>query len=148
MIINDFTEADYFEGGFPAGELDTQKELYFAAYIFVPESEAGKIGKELDQIPGISYSLATAQRPGHRDIHITNKVATKEQAVAELRSRIGVEARDCYGFGDAMNDIHLFNAVGRKVAMGNATKELKARADEVIAPVSEDGLAAYLEGLK
>jgi hydroxymethylpyrimidine pyrophosphatase-like HAD family hydrolase len=31
--------------------------------------------------------------------------------------------------------------------MGNAVQELKDQADEVIAPVSEDGLAQYFERL-
>lgn len=147
LIINDFSEADYFAGGFNPSDLDTTKEVYFADYIFVPNEEASKIADELQKIASISCLLGTSQKPGHKDIHMTNKVATKEHAVAELLSRIHVARKDTYGFGDALNDTHLFNAVQVKVAMGNAIPELKAMADEVIAPVNEDGLAQYFERL-
>jgi hydroxymethylpyrimidine pyrophosphatase-like HAD family hydrolase len=50
--------------------------------------------------------------------------------------------------GDANNDIHLFKGVGYKVAMGNATDQLKAEADEVIDSVDDDGLAYFIERLR
>lgn len=51
------------------------------------------------------------------------------------------------GIGDGANDIHLFNAVGLKVAMGNAVPSLKEKADIVIGHVTDDGLAQYFEDL-
>ncbi|HEU5187391.1 MAG TPA: HAD-IIB family hydrolase [Candidatus Saccharimonadales bacterium] len=147
LVINDFSEDDYFGGGFPAEQLDTDQDMFFADYIFVPDDVAIVIAEELKAIQGIICILATAQKPGHKDIHMTNSVATKEHAVAELLARLKVDRQNAWGFGDALNDTHLFNAVGTKVAMVNAIQELKDLADEVIAPVSEDGLARYFERL-
>lgn len=147
LIINDFSEADYFAGGFPAEDLDTTQEIFFADYIFVPDAEAEKIADDLKKIKSVACILGTSQKPGHKDIHMTNNAATKEHAIAELLSRLKVDRKNTFGFGDALNDMHLFKAVNTKVAMGNAVDELKDAADEVIAPVSEDGLAQYFERL-
>lgn len=81
------------------------------------------------------------------DLHITSSTATKEHAINELAQRLGLSAHELAGVGDGHNDIHLFNAVGRRVAMGNAVPELKSVADEIIGSVKDDGLAAYLRGL-
>lgn len=147
LIINDFSEDDYFNGGFSPEEFDAEQEIFFADYIFVPDAIAAEIAKELQDISGIVCILATAQKPGHRDIHMTNRIATKEHAVAELLGMIGVDKQDTWGFGDALNDVHLFNAVNTKIAMENAVQELKDIADEVIPHVADDGLAQYFERL-
>jgi peptidyl-prolyl cis-trans isomerase B (cyclophilin B) len=49
--------------------------------------------------------------------------------------------------GDGHNDIELFRAVGRKIAMGNAVPELKEAADEVIGDIAQDSFAEFLEGI-
>jgi Cof subfamily protein (haloacid dehalogenase superfamily) len=147
LIINDFSENDYFGGGVPAEQLNPEKEIFFADLIFVPDEIATVITKELQSIRGITVIPATSQKPRHKDIHMTNNDATKEHSIAELLTKLDVHRKNTWGFGDALNDVHLFNAVNTKVAMGNAVPELKELANEVIAPVSEDGLAQYFEKL-
>ena len=44
-----------------------------------------------------------------------------------------------------MNDAPLIGHVGRFVAVGNASEELKEICDEVCASLSEDGVARWLE---
>ncbi len=145
LVINDFSEKDYFGGGISSTQLNPNQDIFFADFVFVPDTIAIEIAEELRGIKGISCILGTSQKPGHKDIHITNHRATKEHAVAKLLSQLKVDRQHTWGFGDALNDIHLFNAVNTKIAMGNAVQELKAQADEIIPPVSEDGLAQYLE---
>jgi len=128
-------------------QVNINQEIYFMIYAYVPLGEAAAIADRLKAVNGVICLLATSQKTGYKDIHITNNAATKEHAVAELLARIGVDSKNTWGFGDALNDIHLFNAVHTKVAMGNAVQELKDLADEVIAPVNEDGLAQYFERL-
>jgi Cof subfamily protein (haloacid dehalogenase superfamily) len=148
LIINDFSEAEYHQGGFPVSELDVDKDIFFIDFIYIPESEAKEIADKIRTIEGVTCTLATAHNAGQNDIHITNKAATKEHAVAELLNRVQVDKKNTYGFGDALNDVHLFRAVAQKIAMGNAVPELKELADEVIGVVSQDGLAEYFERLK
>lgn len=147
VILNDFSQEEYVSGGVPADQVDTNQDIFFIVYTYVPLDVATAIADELKALQGIICLLGTSQRAGYKDIHITNREATKEHAVAELLARLKVNPRDTWGFGDALNDIHLFNAVNTKVAMGNAVQELKDQADEVIAPVTEEGLAQYFERL-
>lgn len=51
---------------------------------------------------------------------------------------------DTIGFGDNFNDIPLFEAVGYRVAMGNARPALKAIADTVTINNKEHGVAQFL----
>lgn len=147
VIYNDFSQEDYESGGISADQLDLTNDFYFVVYPYVPIEVGSVIADKLKDISGITCSLGTSQRAGLKDVHITNSSATKEHAIAELLGRLNLDRQDTWGFGDALNDVHLFNAVNTKVAMGNAIQELKDQADEVIASASEDGLAQYFERL-
>ena len=46
-------------------------------------------------------------------------------------------------FGDGNNDIEMIETVGHGVAMENASKELKAVADDVCGHVADDGIYHY-----
>lgn len=109
------------------------------------EAEATTILDKLSQIPAISASGVPSWTGKDVDIHITHRDATKEHAIAKLLELIGVKKEKAIGVGDANNDIHLFKAVGLKVAMGNATDQLKAQADVVCDTVDNDGLAKFIE---
>lgn len=147
VLYNDNDEDAYLYGGIPVSNLKIDESVYFFELIFVPQNVAPGIVAKLSKIEGIAVTLVVAQRSGFNDIHITNRHATKEHAVGELLKLLNIERENTIGVGDGHNDVHLFNAVNRRVAMGNAVDELKAVADEVIGEVAEDGFAAFLEGL-
>jgi HAD superfamily hydrolase (TIGR01484 family) len=98
----------------------------------------------LSHIPEITAATAPDFDGGHT-IQITNHDATKEHRIKLLLGRLGVDRSEAIGVGDGDNDIHLFAAVGHRVAMGNASDQLKSIADEVAPPVTEDGLAQIIE---
>lgn len=50
---------------------------------------------------------------------------------------------DAMAFGDGNNDIDMFQAVGRGIAMANASSQLKEIADDICGDVSEDGIYHY-----
>lgn len=147
VLYNDNDEDAYLHGGLDVSNLQLDESVYFFELIFVPETIAPEIVAKLSTIEGIAVTMVVAQRAGFNDIHITNRNATKEHAVAELIKILGVERENTIGVGDGHNDIHLFNAVKRRVAMSNAVDELKNISDEVIGSVTEDGFAEYLEKL-
>ena len=93
----------------------------------------------------VEIAKVNSPNPGFINLHITNRQATKEHAVEELSKMLKIEKPNIYGIGDGYNDIHLFNSVGTKVAMGNSVPELKEAADIVIKSLAEDGLAEYFE---
>lgn len=147
VLYNDNDEDAYLNGGIEVANLELDQPVYFFELIFVPQSIAPEIVAQLSTIEGIAVTLAVAQRAGFNDIHITNRNATKEHAVAELLKILNVGRDNTIGVGDGHNDIHLFKAVNHKVAMGNAVDALKSISDETIGLVIHDGFAEYLEKL-
>jgi len=147
VLYNDNDEDAYLGGGLDIAGLELDRPVYFFELIFVPQDIAPEIVAKLSAIEGIAVTLAVAQRVGFNDIHITNRNATKEHAIAELLSIMNISRANTIGIGDGHNDIHLFKAVNHKVAMGNAVDELKSIANETIGLVTNDGFAEYLEKL-
>lgn len=109
------------------------------------EPDAQAILAELEKVENVTAAGVTSWTHEGVDIHVTHKEATKEHAVGELLNILGLDKSEVIGVGDADNDVHLFEAVGHKVAMGNGTDKLKSLADEVIDSVDEDGLAKFIK---
>ena len=116
-------------------------------YLMQTAKQTGDIMHKLSEISSITASEVPSWAGDSVDIHITNKIATKEHAVAELLKMLNISKEETIGVGDGNNDIHLFRAVGLKVAMGNATNQLKSKADVVCDTVENDGLAKFIEKL-
>ncbi len=146
-LWNDYTEDDYLKGGWPLKDFNDFDDTYFFEIVFVPNDEGDALIEALSGVQGIVVTRVTAQRPETNDYHITNAAATKEHAIYELEKIIGVDKSEMIGIGDGHNDLHLFKAVGLKVAMSNAVDDLKSAADKIIGDVKNDGLAAYFEEL-
>ena len=70
---------------------------------------------------------------------ISHPDAKKSTAVEYLCKLWGIKQEEVLTIGDQNNDIELLKAGGVKVAMGNATDELKACADYVTDTVTNDG---------
>jgi HAD superfamily hydrolase (TIGR01484 family) len=148
ILYNDGTLEDYFHGGISPLDFNSTDPVYFFEQVFIPNAIATEIYARLSKITGLAIIMVVAQKPGCNDIHIINKEATKEQAIAELLKMISLERENTIGVGDGNNDIHLFNAVNLKVAMGNSVDIIKKAADKIIGSVSEDGMVEYLKTLK
>lgn len=147
LIYNDYTEDDYFHGGVYPKDFDLSQRVNWLSQSFVPDDIAIELQQQLNAVDGITCVMVVSQRPSCRDLHIVHEEATKEQAITELLGRLGVQKAQAIGVGDGHNDLHLFNSVGTKVAMGNAVDDLKQVADQVIGDVKEEGLAEYFETL-
>lgn len=72
-------------------------------------------------------------------LEFSNKEASKYCAVKFLQNYLGIKQEETLAIGDQNNDISLLKAGGIKVAMGNATEELKACADYITDTVYNDG---------
>ncbi len=69
--------------------------------------------------------------------------ASKANAIRILQEMLGCDRVVC--FGDAVNDISMFQNADACYAVGNAVEELKAIATGVIGSNEEDGVAKWLE---
>jgi hydroxymethylpyrimidine pyrophosphatase-like HAD family hydrolase len=99
--------------------------------------------ERLRTLPGLTSVLYTdAYQPGNWYLECLSAAASKRYAAEFLR-------RSCAfgrlaGFGDNLNDLPLFAASDERYAVANAQPELKAQADRVIGPHTEDGVARFL----
>lgn len=78
-------------------------------------------------------------------LEFSNKEASKSCAVRFLQDYWDLKQDEILTIGDQNNDIELLKAGGIKVAMGNATEELKAIADYITDSVFEDGFVTAIE---
>ena len=122
------------------------RRLYPIIYIRNPTKEmAMNIVGKLKSVSDISYVTSPSWIKGWTDIHVTHKMGTKEHGVNKLLTMLNVSKDQVIAVGDNNNDEALFKSAGFKIAMGNATENLKKMADFIAPPVTEDGLAYAIE---
>jgi Cof subfamily protein (haloacid dehalogenase superfamily) len=78
---------------------------------------------------------------------ITNKQANKGAALEVACKEQSIDPSSVIAFGDAENDIAMFNVAGASVAMGNAGDEIKAAATTTTAANTENGVALVINRL-
>jgi len=78
-------------------------------------------------------------------LEVTDKKATKGQALQWLAEREGVKAGEVLAFGDGYNDIDMLGFAGLGVAVANAKPEVLEAAALVTGPHNEDGVAEIIE---
>ena len=117
-------------------------------FAFVYDTEEGhRVVEELKKDKTLSVNLHYAHDKwaGYLNVQITDHLANKFHGVMALRKIYNSSPEETLAIGDSGNDIPLFKAAGVKVAMGNATDELKSLADYVVAGVDHDGFAEAME---
>ena len=67
----------------------------------------------------------------------------KGNGIRKILEYYHLDPAQALAFGDSHNDVEMLQAVGTGIAMGNATQQLKAIADDICGPVSEDGIYHY-----
>jgi Cof subfamily protein (haloacid dehalogenase superfamily) len=83
-------------------------------------------------------------QPGWFWLTVHDGRVSKGKALAVLAERECVALEDVVVFGDATNDLSMFEVAGRAIAVANAAEELRAAAHEVIESNEDDGVARYL----
>ena len=78
-----------------------------------------------------------------RAVDVIPKSGGKGHAVRQILSYFRLDPSEALAFGDGHNDIEMLQTVGTGIAMGNAAEPLKKIADDICAPVSEDGIYRY-----
>lgn len=100
-----------------------------------------RIISNINLVKNVVAHEAGSWTEGKIDIHVTHKDATKKNALIELLKILKLNKEDVIAVGDNKNDLPLFEEAGFRVAVGNATEELKLKADYIAPSVFEDGLA-------
>jgi Cof subfamily protein (haloacid dehalogenase superfamily) len=96
----------------------------------------------LSKYPAL-HIVKTTSKKGF-GVDINDGGAGKHQALLEYSKLMNLNPASILGVGDSYNDYPLLTACGAKIAMGNAPKELKDIADQVVGTVEEDGIVEVI----
>lgn len=94
-------------------------------------------------MPDMPHCVSARWHPDFTDI--TVKGADKGNALRTMAAHLGYEIGECIAFGDGGNDVSILQSAGIGVAMGNASEEVKAKADYITTSVDEDGIRNALQ---
>ena len=103
-----------------------------------------RLEQELTAVLG---PLASARRSQPYYLDVSHPTADKGHAARAFASHWGVPLDEVAVLGDMANDLPMFAVAGFAIAMGNATPEVKAKADVVTATNDEEGWARAIEKL-
>lgn len=110
-------------------------------------AEPGTIARNFDFFRNKYSHDANVVLSCERFIEFTHKDADKGNALKYIASRYGVDRKNVIAMGDQMNDLPMLTWAGVGVAMGNATDDVKSRADMVTLSNDEDGVACAIARL-
>jgi hypothetical protein len=85
--------------------------------------------------------LAAAVRSQPYYLDVTHPQANKGHGVHAICRRLGLDPQRLAVIGDMANDVSMFAEAGFAIAMGQAPEAVRAAADAVTAPNTEDGFA-------
>lgn len=92
-------------------------------------------------IDGLECHTATSPvMPDASFISMTARGVSKASAIQTVAERLGIDLSEVMMVGDAPNDISAFAVVGHSVAMGNADRYTKSRANHGVSHVDSGGL--------
>ncbi len=77
-------------------------------------------------------------------LHLKHKSVNKGTGLVEVARLMGLGPEEFAALGDSANDLHMFNAAGMGLAVGNATPEIKAAAGYVAQRPYGEGAAEAL----
>lgn len=122
-------------------ELVTRHPVYVT--MNAPRAVLQPLVDSLKTTQGLTLSYySDVYREGLWYLEISADTADKQHGIARLRKMFGYDF--ITGFGDNVNDLPLFAACDRKIAVANAAEVLKSNADLVIGSNTEDAVARYL----
>lgn len=109
-----------------------------------------KFKKELINIPNIKISNKSRNPKDSNKIlfyDITNKDVSKGNAIKILCDYLKIDINKTMAIGDSDNDIEMLQVSNVKIAMSNATDNLKKVANFVTLSNDQEGVAVVLEQL-
>lgn len=113
---------------------DIQKFNYFDSQI--PLTLVQKRLMEWCDVVATSFDL-----PTDKDGEISSRGINKALGMQKFIEYVGIAREDTVAFGDAANDLDMLDYAQAGVAMGNAIRELKDRANFVTKDIDDGGIA-------
>ena len=121
------------------GDYEPEKKgIIYKMYISVPQSEESRL---LNILPSAEPLGCLWFEPEYLLI----QQDAKKEGILRMLELAGGESEDVVVFGDDTNDLDMFADEFYKVAMGNGHPALKAVADEIAPPNTDDGIYKVCE---
>ena len=105
-------------------------------HLFFPS--AAVKAQALDRLSGEPYTLLSS---ADNDLELMALGVDKALGLRELAAHLGLDRSQVMAIGDGSNDAAMLRYAGLGVAMGNASPEAKAAADQITASNDEGGVA-------
>ncbi|WP_367377115.1 Cof-type HAD-IIB family hydrolase [Levilactobacillus cerevisiae] len=121
----------------PATEIPAGEDIL--TFVFIDETAV--VDAFEPTIPAALRQQFYLVRTDPHFIEALNQHVSKAHALPELADHLHLQPAETMAIGDGANDLPLLKAAGLGVAMGNATAEVQAAADEVTSSNAEDGVA-------
>jgi hypothetical protein len=119
--------------------------IYLDLIGFTKPEDIRNVLEFVEKLGGVSAAVPPSpQMPGRKNIIVTNSEGTKYNALLELQRILNIKKAETIAIGDAGNDLPLFEASGLKVAVDNASDQLKEAADLVVSSVHEHGIVEII----
>ena len=78
-------------------------------------------------------------------VDINVKEVSKGKGISTLCEYLNIDREDTICFGDGVNDISMFNSVGKSISVDNANDNVKVQAHKVALSCDEYGVYKYIE---
>lgn len=140
MTSSDTNEVETTQAQTPTSPL---RALFLLA---IPATEAARIDSIVNQtVYAVSHITPSWHGLGKLDLHITHPEATKEHALQVWQELVGVSTEQTIVMGDSGNDLPLSASAGLRIAVANATPELKAQADYIAPAYDQEALTHVID---
>ncbi|TFB71334.1 Cof-type HAD-IIB family hydrolase [Cryobacterium glaciale] len=110
------------------------KSVFLAGDLMAYDRVSEALSSEFHVITGTIPHMGTGSG------EVTLSGVNKGSTILQLLDHLGIDAAAAIGIGDSSNDIEMLQVCGVGIAMGNATADIKAHADEITTAVLDDGV--------
>lgn len=143
IVIVDEVQARFI---YDPQKYDQLKKAVKCIVLHIEPALAEKIYQSCKSLAEVAVTKSVSRmQPIGISIHITHKYARKDIALKYICNYLKIDTSEVVGIGDSFNDYDFLKLCGLKVAIGNATDEIKAIADYIAPSYDEDGVADMIE---
>ena len=108
------------------------------------DKEAARVRKKIQAIVGNTFKVIYIRQSRGSWLEVAHPEVRKDISLKRLCSEMNIPLKDVVFFGDNFNDEEALRLVGHPILVENAAPELKKEFTTIIRPVTEEGVAHYL----
>lgn len=113
----------------------------------LPDPMALQLREKIQAIAGKHFQVIYTREVKGSWLEVVHRDVRKDLALTRLCHELHIPLTQVIYFGDNFNDREALRLVGKPVLVANAQPELQAEFPFIIAPVTEEGVAHYLNDL-